>query len=159
MIVGGVSLYNNDFTALNPHAVPTVKTDLNEPVTVKDLDGTVPLDCTTCASRTYQDGSNDPGVSFKTPTKIAPEASFAQVAGHEREHVSRNAAKASSEGKESVSTVRIFTATCPECGKTYAAGGETTTTTRSIERKQELNQHFYEKQFGPGADAVLDILL
>ena len=35
--------------------------------------------CRTCEQRKYQDGSNDMGVSFKTPTRIAPEAAGAMV--------------------------------------------------------------------------------
>lgn len=30
-------------------------------------------ECQTCKERKYQDGSNDPGVSFKTPASISPE--------------------------------------------------------------------------------------
>ena len=45
------------------------------------------VECSTCAERTYVDGSDDPGVSFKTPGKIAPESSAAVVMSHELEHV------------------------------------------------------------------------
>jgi hypothetical protein len=85
-------------------------------------------ECQTCANRTYQDGSNDPGVSFKTPTKVSPGAAASAVRAHEAEHVSRNASKAESEGMNAQSTVAIHTAICPECGKTYVSGGTTTTT-------------------------------
>lgn len=89
-------------------------------------------ECQTCEQRRYQDGSDDMGVSFQTPTKISPEAAGAAVRGHEQEHVSREQAKAKREGKEVVSqSVVIHTSVCPECGKVYVSGGTTKTTTVS----------------------------
>ena len=89
-------------------------------------------ECQTCEQRRYQDGSDDMGVSFQTPTKISPEAAGAAVRGHEQEHVSREQAKAKREGKEVVSqSVVIHTSVCPECGKVYVSGGTTKTTTAS----------------------------
>lgn len=89
-------------------------------------------ECETCKNRRYQDESDDPGVSFKSASKIAPGAVEAAVRGHEQEHVSRNQAKADREGEEIVyQSVVIKHAICPECGKTYVSGGETTTVTRS----------------------------
>ncbi|MGE5398344.1 MAG: hypothetical protein ACM3MK_12545 [Chitinophagales bacterium] len=59
------------------------------------------------------------------------------VAAHENEHVVREQAKASQEGKEVVSqSVQLFSATCPECGKTYVSGGRTTTRLRDVEPKE-----------------------
>lgn len=89
-------------------------------------------ECETCKNRKYQDGSDDPGVSFKTASKIAPEAAAAAVRGHEMEHVYRNQSKAAREGREVVSqSVRLKTGICPECGKPYIAGGETRTVTKA----------------------------
>lgn len=89
-------------------------------------------ECQTCKNRKYQDGSDDPGVSFKTASKIAPEAAASAVRGHEMEHVYRNQAKAAREGREVVSqSVRLKTGICPECGKPYIAGGETRTVTKA----------------------------
>lgn len=89
-------------------------------------------ECETCKNRKYQDESDDPGVSFKSASKIAPGAVGAAVRGHENEHVVRERAKAEREGREVVSqSVVIKTAICPECGKSYVAGGETTTVTRA----------------------------
>lgn len=97
-------------------------------------------ECQTCKNRKYQDGSDDPGVSFKTPTKINPTAVTNAVRSHEMEHVSREQQKAQREGREVVSqTVTMKTAICPECGKTYTSGGETRTVTRN---KQELEKLF-----------------
>lgn len=89
-------------------------------------------ECETCKNRKYQDESDDPGVSFKSASKIAPGAVGAAVRGHEQEHVVRERAKAEREGREVVSqSVVIKTAICPECGESYVAGGETTTVTRA----------------------------
>lgn len=87
-------------------------------------------ECQTCANRKYQDGSDDPGVSFKTASKVSGNAEAA-VRGHEQEHVTRNRAKAEREGSEIVyQSVVIKHAICPECGSTYVSGGETTTVTK-----------------------------
>lgn len=88
------------------------------------------VECSTCASRTYVDGSDDPGVSFKTPGHVSAEASFGAVASHEQEHVSNEKANAASENREVIAqSVQVFTSVCPECGKVYASGGVTKTTT------------------------------
>ena len=90
------------------------------------------FECQTCKNRRYQDGSDDSGVSFQTPTRVDPKAAGAAVRGHEQEHVSRNRSKAEREGKEIVSqSVTIHTGICPECGKVYISGGTTRTTTKN----------------------------
>jgi len=90
------------------------------------------VECQTCSSRTYVDGSDDPGVSFKTPTGVSPEASFAAVSAHEQEHVSNERQSAHAEGREVIAqSVQVFISVCPECGKAYASGGVTKTTTAS----------------------------
>lgn len=90
------------------------------------------FECQTCKNRRYQDGSDDSGVSFQTPTRVDPKAAGAAVRGHEQEHVSRNKSKAEREGKEIVSqSVTIHTGICPECGKVYISGGTTRTTTKN----------------------------
>lgn len=89
-------------------------------------------ECQTCKNRKYQDGSDDPGVSFKTPTNVAPEQAASAVRGHENEHVVREQAKAQREDRKVVSqSVTIHTAICPECGKVYVSGGTTRTTTKA----------------------------
>ncbi|MCM1164846.1 MAG: hypothetical protein NC299_01570 [Lachnospiraceae bacterium] len=88
-------------------------------------------ECETCKNRKYQDESDDPGVSFKSASKISKGGAEAAVRGHEYEHVNRNQAKADREGKEIVyQSVIIKHGICPECGDSYVAGGETTTVTR-----------------------------
>lgn len=96
-------------------------------------------ECQTCKERKYQDGSNDPGVSFKTPTNVAPEQAAAAVRGHEQEHVVREQAKAQRENREVVSqSVTYHTAICPECGKVYVSGGTTRTSTRAVQEQPTL---------------------
>ena len=56
-------------------------------------------ECQTCKERKYQDGSDDPGVSFKTAQHIAPEMAASEVRGHEMEHVVREQASAAREGR------------------------------------------------------------
>lgn len=88
------------------------------------------IDCQTCKERKYQDGSDDPGVSFKAAGHISPESSAAVVQAHEQEHVGHEQANARKEGRQVVAqSVRLYSGVCPECGKTYVSGGETRTTT------------------------------
>ncbi len=99
-------------------------------------------ECETCANRTYVDGSNESDVSFKTAGHIAPEAAASTVRAHEYEHVRNAYQEDSKEGKELVSvSVSLKTAICPECGKTYVAGGKTRTLMRS-----GVEENPYEKQ-------------
>ncbi|MCL2089438.1 MAG: hypothetical protein FWH14_08140 [Oscillospiraceae bacterium] len=84
--------------------------------------------CKTCESRKYVDVSDDPSVSFQTPQNISPAASFAAVMSHEAEHVANEKANAKLKNGEVIhQSVSYQTAQCAECGKTYMAGGETTT--------------------------------
>ena len=86
--------------------------------------------CETCEKRKYQDGSDDMGVSFQTPTRVDPDQAASAVRGHEMEHVVREQAKAQREDRKVVSqSVTLHTAICPECGKTYISGGTTRTVT------------------------------
>jgi len=88
-------------------------------------------ECQTCRNRKYKDGSDDPGVSFKTATRVSPERAAYAVRSHEMEHVTRERAKAEREDREVVSqTVTYRTGICPECGRTYVAGGTTRTVTK-----------------------------
>ncbi|MCI9156079.1 MAG: hypothetical protein HFF44_03940 [Lawsonibacter sp.] len=105
-------------------------------------------ECQTCKNRKYQDGSDDPGVSFKTATHVAPEQAAAAVRGHEQEHVVREQAKAQREGRKVVSqSVTIHTEICPECGDVYVSGGTTRTTTKA-NPVEETQQKDNEKKSG-----------
>ena len=87
-----------------------------------------PAECETCKERKYQDGSNENDVSFKSPGHISPEAAPGAVRAHEQEHVANAYEKAQKGGgKVLQASVRIKTAVCPECGRTYVSGGETST--------------------------------
>lgn len=97
----------------------------------KNIQGTGKTECTTCATRKYQDGSNE-NVSFKAPGHISPQESYGKVMSHEKEHVANAIAEGSKENKELVSvSVSLRTAVCPECGRSYVSGGTTTTMMRT----------------------------
>lgn len=99
------------------------------------------IECPTCKERQYVDGSDDAGVSFKTPRSVSPGQSKAAVLSHEQEHVTRNRAAALSEGREVThSSVSIHYATCPTCGKQYVAGGLTRTETQAVPDKAAQQQ-------------------
>lgn len=86
------------------------------------------IECSTCANRKYQDGSNDSGVSFKNAAHISPDNAFAVVSAHEQEHVQEAQSRTAKKGGKLISaSIRIFVSTCPECGRTYVSGGETRT--------------------------------
>jgi hypothetical protein len=107
------------------------------------------VECQTCRNRKYVDGSDDAGVSFKAPAHVSPESSMAAVASHEQEHVSREGAKAQADGREIVSqSVRIYTDVCPECGRVYASGGKTTTTTRADKKNTDYFMENMRKSMG-----------
>jgi len=87
-------------------------------------------ECETCANRKYVDVSNDPNVSFKTPTHLSPGGAAYAVAAHEFEHVTHEQSNAQQNGRKVLyQSVQIRTAICPECGRVYVAGGKTTTVT------------------------------
>ena len=104
-------------------------------------------ECQTCKERKYQDGSDDPGVSFKTPTNIAPEQAASAVRGHENEHVVREQTKAQREDRKVVSqSVTYHTSICPECGKVYVSGGTTRTVTKADNGQQTDQQSQNQEQ-------------
>lgn len=93
-------------------------------------------ECPTCASRTYKDQSGDTSVSFQAPKHISAATSGLAVMSHEGEHVSHEDANAREKGGEVVSSsVSLEYAKCPDCGRTYVAGGTTKTTTRTPSSK------------------------
>ncbi len=109
--------------------------------------------CETCAKRKYQDGSDDPGVSFKMATRVDPKAAQAAVRGHEMEHVVRERAKAEREDRKVVSqSVTYHTGICPECGKFYISGGTTRTVTAADNTKDFLRKRFNNKSDDAGLE-------
>lgn len=102
------------------------------------------VECQTCKNRKYQDGSNDPGVSFKSAAHIDPGNSSNVVMSHEQEHVRNESAKAAREKKEIVSqTVSLETSVCPECGRVYTSGGTTRTVTKSKNIDRDFVAEYY----------------
>lgn len=129
MVIGGMS---NNYTI--PISNASRVTPVNVDNTVDSSSKVQPVECRTCKQRKYVDGSNDPDVSFKTPGHISPEASFSKVSSHEREHVSNAIAEGSKPNAKLVSsTVTLKMGVCPECGRTYVAGGLTKTQIRYTE--------------------------
>lgn len=109
------------------------------------------FECQTCKNRKYQDGSDDSGVSFQTPTKVDPKAAGTAVRSHEQEHVSRNQAKAEREGNKVVAqSVTIHTGICPECGKVYVSGGTTRTVTKSGNDSDKYSVGLFDPTEGRG---------
>lgn len=109
-------------------------------------------ECQTCKNRKYQDGSNDPGVSFKTATRLTPEQAATAVRGHEMEHVSHERARAEREERKVIQqSVTIHTAICPECGDAYISGGTTRTTTAK-DNSQEFAQQARQEMLGRTLD-------
>lgn len=107
-------------------------------------------ECQTCKERKYQDGSDDPGVSFKTPTHISPDQAASAVRGHENEHVVREQAEAQRENRKVVSqSVTYHSDICPECGKVYVSGGTTRTVTKADNSQQAGQQSQQQNQQDP----------
>jgi hypothetical protein len=124
-------------------AVSTIRAAAGERAVTGPVDANSPEQvgarvCQTCKNRKYQDGSNDPGVSFKTPAHIDPGSAQSVVRGHEQEHVSNQRAKAQSENRRIISqSVSLFTSICPECGRVYVSGGVTRTVTASADNNAQ----------------------
>lgn len=120
---------NNSYMGMAiPRTVAQAKTQGYDKASIASMERSGQIKCETCASRQYQDGS-DEMVSFKAPGHISPEASASRVNAHEQEHVSNAYSKAAKMdgGRVVRASVRLNTAICPECGRSYVSGGETTT--------------------------------
>ncbi len=109
-------------------------------------------ECQTCKNRKYVDGS-DENVSFKTAAKINPAAVEARVRGHEQEHVTNAYEKAAQlkGGRVLSASVTLKYAICPECGRSYCAGGLTRTLIRSDkETPYDKNQNSFGREAALG---------
>ncbi len=96
-------------------------------------------ECETCEKRKYQDGSDDPSVSYQTPTRIDPDNAASAVRGHEMEHVVHEQARAKREDRKVVSqSVTLHTGICPECGRVFVSGGTTRTVTKGDGEPENL---------------------
>ena len=152
MYIGGMS---NNYTIpiSNVGRVTPVNTD-NTTDSSRRVEKT---ECQTCKARKYQDGSNESDVSFKTAGHIDPEQSYAKVSAHEREHVANAIQKGSQPNAKLISAnVTLKMAVCPECGRTYVAGGLTTTQIEYTEENPyEKNRKAYEGMGVKGSNVDL----
>lgn len=116
------------------------------------------LECEACKSRKYQDGSNEM-VSFKAPAHISPEAAGAAVRAHEQEHVANAYSKAAQaeDAKVVNASVSIQTSICPECGRTYVSGGETTTQIKYNKDGYAQNAKKADETILPGQNVDMDV--
>lgn len=123
------ALFHAPVSAVSPSASAGQISGENESIQGNRTGKAVPKgECQTCARRSYVDGSNEGNVSFKAPGHIAPEASAGVVMSHEKEHVANAKREGNKPGNELISaTVSLKTAICPECGRSYVAGGTTRT--------------------------------
>lgn len=126
-------------------------TPINTDNTIESSAKVKPVECQTCKNRRYQDGS-DEMVSFKTPGRISPGESYAKVMGHEKEHVANAVAEGNKPNKDLVSsTVSLKTAICPECGRSYVAGGTTRTVMKTYKNDPySKNQKSFEAEATKG---------
>lgn len=134
-------------------AVKAGNTDAVSSAQLKSLKRTGAVECSTCANRTYQDGSNENDVSFKAPGHISPSASAGKVMAHEQEHVSNAYEKASKKkGQVMSANVSLKTAICPECGRSYVAGGVTHTAIKYKSDPVSQNKKSADYQATAGAN-------
>lgn len=116
-----------------------------------------PAECETCASRKYQDGS-DENVSFKTAQHISPESAASRVRAHEQEHVNNAYTKAAkNNGKVISANVAIHTAICPECGRSYVSGGTTTTQIKYYNEENPYQKNLKETDAAKYKGRMIDI--
>ncbi len=141
MYIGGMS---------NNYIIPVANVDRVTPIntdnTLASSRRVEPTECQTCKNRKYQDGSNESDVSFKTAGHIDPSQSYAKVSAHEREHVANAVQEGNKPGARLISAnVTLKMAICPECGRTYVAGGVTNTQIEYTEENPyEKNRKAYE---------------
>lgn len=150
MFIGGMS-NNFSIPISNVNRVTPINTD-NTVDSASKVTG--PTECKTCQARKYVDGSNEPDVSYKTPGNISPQQSYAKVSSHEREHVANAIAKGNKPGAKLISaSVSLKMGVCPECGKTYVAGGETRTSIQySEDNPYSKNQKKFDQSLLVGAN-------
>ena len=103
-----------------------------------------PAECQTCATRKYQDGSDETDVSFQTPTHIPNAIAASVILNHEHEHVANAYEKehqtsvnhAHTHAHVDQASVHLKTDICPECGRVYFSGGVTNTVISYIDDEQ-----------------------
>lgn len=126
MMISGVNT-NTMVKEPAPRTVAQAEDAGYDKASIKQMARSGRIECETCANRKYKDGS-DEMVSFKSPAHISPQSAASAVRSHEQEHVSNAYKKAANNNGEVMrASVRIKTLICPECGRSYVSGGETTT--------------------------------
>lgn len=146
MKINGTNI-NMDIKEPMPRTARQAKNEGYDRASIKQMARSGRIECETCANRKYKDGS-DEMVSFKSPAHISPQSAASAVRSHEQEHVSNAYRKAANNNGEVMrASVRIKTSICPECGRSYVSGGETTTQIKYNEENP------YGKNF-KGADAA-----
>lgn len=125
--IGNGTMQYGAYAGANTVRTPSGQRISDNSAQAKALKRSGAIECETCKSRQYQDGSNESDVSFKAPGHISPQGSIAAVRAHEQQHVSNAYQKEASGAKVVSASVNIKMAVCPECGRSYAAGGETRT--------------------------------
>lgn len=129
------------------------KTEEISKAELKSLKRSGAVECATCANRKYKDGSDEGDVSFKTPGHIAPSQSAGRVMAHEQEHVANAVEKAAKKNASFMSAnVTLKTAICPECGRSYVAGGTTHTMIKYSKDKYSSNRKSLDYQALAGAN-------
>lgn len=119
--------YGSSYAGANFVRTPSGQEISENSAQAKALKRSGAVECKTCKSRQYQDGSNESDVSFKAPGHISPQSSVSMVRAHEQQHVSNAYQKEAGGARVISASVSIKMAVCPECGRSYAAGGETRT--------------------------------
>ena len=100
----------------------------SQTVGTKETKETQKAECQTCKERKYMDQSNEGDVSFPAHTLTARGQAPALVMDHAGFLGLNGVAEAQKQNKRLVSvSVSLKTGVCPECGKTYIAGGTTRT--------------------------------
>lgn len=124
-MLGAVNMSNNYIV---PYSNVSNVTPINTANDVENSSKVKQAECQTCKARKYVDGSNEADVSFKAPGHIDPGQSYSKVMSHEQEHVANARQKTAGDDAELISaTVSLKLSVCPECGRTYVAGGTTNT--------------------------------
>ena len=130
----------------SPYSNSTTLTAAPQTGVTPSAQGAQIKECETCRNRRYQDRSDDPTVSFQTPTRVSRDGAYEAVVSHENEHVQHEQARAQASGRKVVyQQVSVHTSVCPECGRVYVSGGETVTATTTDPEKN-----------GPGEDRLED---
>lgn len=133
---------DSDATKANSISAPSLNPLTNEKATNQRTGkAEAKGECQTCKERKYVDGSDEGNVSFKSPGHIAPEASAGVVMSHEKEHVANAKREGDKPGNELISaSVSLKTAICPECGRSYVAGGTTRTLIKYGDSEYDKNK-------------------